>query len=241
VKGGLPVEVAGELLTLLPDYAVYWNDERTLIIADPHWGKEATFRAHGIPIPPGVMRRDLMRLTECVIRHGAERLVVLGDLMHARKGRDEAATIAEIAAWRQMVPKLECVLIRGNHDRTAGDPAPEWGFSIVDEPHRFGPFVMRHFPAETPDDFDEGFVLAGHLHPKVRLSAGRRETLKLPCFHLTQQQLVLPAFSSFVDGATIQPGDGDRVFVVADRQVIEVRTDSADSPADPVSSERAES
>ncbi|QDT39767.1 ligase-associated DNA damage response endonuclease PdeM [Stratiformator vulcanicus] len=237
MQHGLPVEVAGELLTLLPDHAVFWNDERALIIADPHWGKEATFRAHGIPIPAGVMRRDLLRLTDCVTKHKAERLIVLGDLMHARTGRDEAATMQEIAEWRKMVPKLECILIRGNHDRSAGDPAPEWGFSVVDEPHRFGPFELRHFPLDASEaaprrSADDPFVLAGHLHPKVKLAATPQETLKLPCFYLGASQFVLPAFSSFVDGGLISPVEGDRVFVVADSQVIEVRTDTCTESAD---------
>ena len=47
---GLPVTLAGEAVVLLPQRAIAWPSAQTLIIADPHWGKAAAFRAHGLPV-----------------------------------------------------------------------------------------------------------------------------------------------------------------------------------------------
>ena len=49
----LNVHVAGEDLLLLPEKAVYWPAEQMLIVADIHFGKAASFRALGVPVPRG--------------------------------------------------------------------------------------------------------------------------------------------------------------------------------------------
>src|SRR4051812_21860727 len=107
-------------LTLLPQRAIYWHDRRTLLIADPHFGKAATFRNAGIPIPRGTTTADLARLDGALDSTKAERLFFLGALLPAKPGR-AAATPAVIGAWRPRREQLDVVLVRGNHDRSAGD------------------------------------------------------------------------------------------------------------------------
>jgi metallophosphoesterase superfamily enzyme len=111
------------------------------------------------------------------------------------------------------------VLVRGNHDRRAGDPPPELGVAGVDAPASQPPFVLAHHPTSS----DDGYVLAGHLHPGVRLAgpAGLRE--RLPCFWIREHVAVLPAFGDFTGLADVAPEAGDRVFVVAAGEVMEVR------------------
>jgi metallophosphoesterase superfamily enzyme len=45
---------------------------------------------------------------------------------------------------------------------------------------------------------------------------------RLPCFWLTPRTAVLPAFGSFTGSAAVVPSPGDRVFVVADGEVLPV-------------------
>ena len=47
------VECRGQQLDLLAERAIHWIEQRTLLIADPHFGKASVFRASGIPIPSG--------------------------------------------------------------------------------------------------------------------------------------------------------------------------------------------
>ena len=56
--------IAGEDVQLLPERALYWPRACTLVVADVHWGKAATFRAAGIPIPSGTTTEDLARLDQ---------------------------------------------------------------------------------------------------------------------------------------------------------------------------------
>jgi uncharacterized protein len=95
------VRLAGEDVMLLPERALYWPRAASLVAADFHWGKGATFRAAGIPVPTGTTGDDLRRLDGALQRTCARRLIILGDLFHARAGRIATRTLAELRAWRE--------------------------------------------------------------------------------------------------------------------------------------------
>lgn len=211
---GLCWSWAGEELVLLPSGAVWWPRQETVLIADPHFGKAATFRATAIPIPDGT-EHDLLRLTKVLRETAARRLIILGDLLHARRGRCPT-TFAAVTQWREERAEVELVLVRGNHDLGAGDPPAEWNIACLPEPWLCEPFVLQHHdtPAGRP-------ALAGHRHPKIRLSAGG-DQLQLPCFHWRDELLVLPAWTEFADSGLIRRSTGDRVFVLAGEAVVEV-------------------
>ena len=134
---------------LLPERALFWPRTGTLVAADLHWGKGATFRAAGIPIPVGGTGDDLARLDAALLRTCARRLVVLGDLFHARAGRIATGTLAELRRWRDLRSELEILLVRGNHDRHAGDPPADLRINCVNAPAFVPPFELRHEPAES--------------------------------------------------------------------------------------------
>lgn len=226
------LELRGEALRLLPERAVYWPARRALIIADPHFGKAAAFRAGGVPIPGGTTTAMLRRLDAALERAGAARLVVLGDLLHARSGR-APRTLDEVAAWRAARPGLLITLIRGNHDRRAGDPPAEWRVECLDAPAAETPFVWLHEPpdavvqavelasASQPGQVElQGYPIAGHVHPAVALG-GNGRALTLPCFYFGRDYGLLPAFGEFTGTAVVRPRAGERVFVLAGEEIIE--------------------
>jgi DNA ligase-associated metallophosphoesterase len=217
VSSTLPLRLAGTDVALLAERALFWPSARALIIADVHWGKAAAFRAATVPIPRGTTAADLARLDGALARTGATRLVILGDLVHAREGVT-AETVRTLAAWRATQPTLEITLVRGNHDLAAGDPPAELRIACVDAPHPLGPFELHHHPATGVD----GYALAGHLHPVAVLAGAGRQRLRLPCFHFGARGGVLPAFGSFTGGAVVEPTPGDRVAVIAESAVLEV-------------------
>jgi DNA ligase-associated metallophosphoesterase len=211
------VTVTGEELVLLPAKAAYWPRRRTLLIADPHWGKPDTFRAAGVPIATDATFADLDRLALALAETGAERLAILGDLFHAKAGRSPHL-FAAVADWLERHRSLDVLLVRGNHDRHAGDPPPAWGFRCESEPVADGPFALRHMPEPTPDRY----TLAGHVHPAVTLRGAGRQRLTLPAFVFGGRVGLLPAFGGFTGTAAVAPGPADRAFVVADGEVIAV-------------------
>lgn len=86
--GAIEIEFGDQQLALLPDRAVWWPLARTLFIADSHFGKAATFRAAGLPIPDAT-ETDLARLDRLLQSTIARRLIVLGDLLHNKRGITE--------------------------------------------------------------------------------------------------------------------------------------------------------
>jgi uncharacterized protein len=209
------IDIQGEQLHLLPEHAIYCERTQTLFIADVHLGKAATFRANHIPMPEGNMSADLARLTQAIERTQVNKLIILGDLFHAAKGRDEQ-THELFSVWRDQHADLDLILVQGNHDQKAGDPLDKWKIRCVDGPTSGPLFILSHIPIEPAT----GYALAGHLHPAVQLAGQARQTVKLPCFWFTKHCGILPAFGSFIDNATVRPEVGDKIFVLTDSHVL---------------------
>ncbi|KOP59034.1 ligase-associated DNA damage response endonuclease PdeM [Pseudomonas tremae] len=208
MKPYLPVTLAGEELWLLADKAIYYPAERTLLIADAHFGKAAAYRKLGQPVPHGTTQTNLRRLDTLLNTYACHQLIFLGDFLHAPESH-AAGTLAALEQWRAERSTLKITLIRGNHDKRAGDPPAYLGIDVVAEPLVLGPFALQH----EPDPHPKLHVLAGHVHPVYRLHGRGRQSLRLACFYLGQRVSLLPAFGEFTGGFRIQPMDNTQVYV----------------------------
>jgi len=211
--GALDIVVFGEQLSLLPQRAVLWRTRKMLIVADIHFGKAAAFRAGGIPVPHGTTRANLDALDAVIAAHAVRHIVFLGDFLHAKTAR-APATLLALQRWRDSHPDLHLTLVRGNHDRHAGDPPLSLEVEVVDEPWRIGPLALCHHPQELAG----AYALAGHVHPVVRLAVAR-DSLRLPCFVFGEKQATLPAFGAFTGGYEISGKQGEQWFVCTDDRV----------------------
>jgi DNA ligase-associated metallophosphoesterase len=209
--------IAGVELHLLPQRAVYWPREQMLLVADPHFGKAAAFRAGGVPVPRGTTTENLRRLDAALAVTDARRLVFLGDFLHAREGR-APETLRVLNEWRATHAGMDMLLVRGNHDARAGDPPRELEIRCENGPVPAAPFVFAHHPVAS----DDGYVLAGHIHPGVLLHGAGRQFERLPCFWFGEKTAVLPAFGEFTGLASVDVREGDGVWVVADGEVLKV-------------------
>jgi DNA ligase-associated metallophosphoesterase len=203
-----------------PDRTLYWPATKTLILADPHFGKAQHFRGAGIPVPAGTTRRNLEVIDAALADTGAERLVVLGDFFHAHLGVTPGL-IDQLRAWRDAHPSLEIVNIRGNHDRHAGDPPESLRIACRSHP---GPDTLDATVAfaHEPREHAAAVTLCGHVHPGVRLDGPAKSRMRVACFHVTEKVAVLPAFGAFTGMKVIEPRRGDRVFAVGPDAVVEV-------------------
>jgi DNA ligase-associated metallophosphoesterase len=220
----IAIEQSGERLQLLPERALSWPRRRTVFIADAHFGKDAHFRRAGIPIPAGPSRGDLERLGSIVDTCAAERLIVLGDFLHADP--DPAEPFLEaFRAWRRQRSSLDLAAVIGNHDRHGGVSRLNEGLRWLEDGRNEGPFVLRHEPEASPD----GYVLAGHLHPVIRLRGPGGDRLRLPVFWFARRFAVLPSFGTFTGGYAIRHHAGDRVFAAGPDGVLDVSRPAAAS------------
>lgn len=207
-----PVHLAGERLMLCPEGVLHWPAERTLAVSDLHLEKGSAAAARGVMLPPFDTRDTLHRLALAVRRHGARRLLFLGDSFHDDAGpaRMDAADAALLKRLCGMVE--ECVWVSGNHDRAQG--VAEW---------RRGRLVFRHEAAATVPRTEA--EISGHFHPKATMRT-RAGGITRPCFLLCANRLVLPAFGSFTGGLNVlDPAfaplvrSAVRVFLVGDARL----------------------
>ena len=185
----------GTALQLLPQRALWWPAARMVMVADVHFGKAATFRRAGQPVPHGTTADNPARLVAVLAATSADHLVFLGDFLHARSGAADALW-QQLLPWRQRHAHVAMTLVRGNHDLHAGDPPASLAMALVHEPWQpcaTVPVLACHHPQAVAGHT----VIAGHLHPTLRLRGPGRDTLRTPCFGWGEGQLVLPAFGAF--------------------------------------------
>ena len=227
--GSCTITLGGHELHLRPDKTVWWPARRTLLVADLHLGKVTAFAAGGVPIDPKIgllaAGRDLALLANAVSSTGAERIIILGDLIHAKGSRD-AKLLGHVAAWRGTISETEILLIRGNHDSKAGDPPASWIMTVCDEGRDEHGLVLLHVPRSHRTCTPQGApAVCGHVHPVVTLGdlpgcGGQRE--RVACFVRTNNELILPAFGSFTGGGRVSPAADTRLYLIAGSRVMAV-------------------
>lgn len=216
-SGCVVIAVAGQSVRLEPARVAYWEDARSVIVADLHLGKCEALGAMGVPMPAGMLEKQLATLGAVITGSKAARVIVVGDLLHAPAGLTEKM-IECVGTWRDSVD-AEIVVVPGNHDRKLEDVAARWRMTVTGPRWEEGPFAFEHVP---PAGSNAGkFLWCGHLHPAVYLRAGG-DSLKLACFHVGPSRAVLPAFSTFTAGGQLPLRAGDRRFAVAEGEVVEV-------------------
>ncbi len=213
--------IAVEGIELLPGRAAFLPASRSLLVADLHLGKAATFRRAGIPVPEGSSRGDLRRLAALLGATDARRLLILGDLLHAAAGCTPAV-IAEFRALRDTFPGVLFHLVLGNHDGAAGRHREALGLDACSERLDEPPHHFVHAADGGVDTRTAGLTVAGHVHPRVVLRSAAGDRLAERCFHLDAGILTLPAFGSFTGGSTIGVTPASRAWIAGDQAVVEV-------------------
>jgi DNA ligase-associated metallophosphoesterase len=218
ICAGLDFNFLDQELVLLPQKAIYWKQQKALIAADVHLGKVGHFRKAGIAVPRNMEQSDLATLSDLIFEHRPERLIFLGDLFHS----DMNADWEWFRLWRQQFPKLEIILIRGNHDIINDQHYYDLNIALHDQ-LLVGPFLMLHHPLnEIQLQQTEGYVFCGHIHPGVCIIGRGRQSITLPCFAFGKKQAVLPSFGRFTGRVAIRQQKADRVFGVLEDKVIAI-------------------
>jgi uncharacterized protein len=203
-------------LQLLADRAMLWRDRRALVIADWHLGKASVFRARGVPVPTGTSARDYARLDALLDSTDATRIIVLGDLLHARESEN---SLDALRAWRDRRPALRLEVVPGNHDRHVGADALDRVVTRLDALHEESGVLWTHQPiddAPLP-------VVAGHVHPVAQLTDFDGSGVRVPCFAAGARQLILPSFGSFTGGSVMRAEPGQTLYACAAGRVVEIR------------------
>ncbi|WP_353229156.1 ligase-associated DNA damage response endonuclease PdeM [Novosphingobium sp.] len=184
--------------------ALYWAEERALLVADLHLEKASYFATHGQMLPPYDSRETLERLAVTLRVTGARRVFCLGDNFHdaAGPGRLDPHAAGMLAA---LTRATDWVWITGNHDTAGGPPAAHdtagkaSASATVPGTHLdetcIAGVILRHEarPGETRPE------LSGHFHPRLRV-VQRGRTITRACVVASESRMVLPAFGALTGG-----------------------------------------
>ncbi|MBA3829780.1 MAG: ligase-associated DNA damage response endonuclease PdeM [Taibaiella sp.] len=210
----LDIELKGENLKLLPERAIWWPSESTLIIADLHWGKAGHFRKNGIAIPHSAQPKDELRLAKIIKETNAERLFIAGDLFHSRDNKE----VDNFTYWRREHSQLQIDLVIGNHDILPKEKYEGWQMQWHTNSYCIGPFCIAH--DEQQDT--ELYTIHGHIHPAVMINGkGHQAGMKLCCFAQDAKHFILPAFGSFTGSHIIDKNGYQHIYVIAESEVIQ--------------------
>ncbi len=197
----LPTEISINIrqqeVILRGDGTVFIPDQRALLVADLHLGKDASFRAGGIPVPAGINAATLMALAKSIESTHPETLYLLGDLIHDRDSMSDDL-IEDFAFWRAKHRDLLVTLIRGNHDRHVKQFPESWDLKVVREID-IEPFQLRHEVSEASLAASDLVQFGGHWHPVITTGRGA-DKMRLRCFVVEPRQVTLPAFGGFKGG-----------------------------------------
>jgi DNA ligase-associated metallophosphoesterase len=183
-------------VTLVADCtgALYWPDEKLLVIADLHLEKGSAFAARGVLLPPYDTATTLAGLARLIERYAPDLVIALGDSFHDGGGPSRMADINR-AALKALQRRRDWIWIAGNHDP---DPAENIGGRFADV-LALGPLTFRHEPSAHPCDGE----IAGHLHPLARV-ARRGRAVSRRCFASDGRRLVMPAFGAYAGGLNVR-------------------------------------
>jgi DNA ligase-associated metallophosphoesterase len=218
VNSFVSFNLLGQDLLLLPQRAIYWCQGKTLIAADVHLGKVGHFRKAGIAVPRDMEQNELAVLSDLIFEHKPKKIIFLGDFFHSDMNADWDWFIL----WRSQFPKLEIILIKGNHDIIDDKYYEQLNIVLYDQ-LLIGPFLMVHHPLIEEDlQQAKGYSFCGHIHPGVSLAGRARQQVTLPCFAFGARQAILPSFGKFTGRVAIRSNKSDRIFAIAKDKVIAI-------------------
>src|ERR1700682_5980537 len=194
------LDVAGVTLVADLSGALFWEQQRLLVVSDLHLEKGSSFATRGVLLPPYDTVATLGRLGAVIARHNPRTVIALGDSFHDRDAHDRlSAPNRDIIAAFQL--RRDWIWIAGNHDPALPS---DLGGLVADEV-AIGPIAFRHEPTGASGE------IAGHLHPKARVST-RGRSMERRCFACDGERAVMPAFGAYTGGLNIRDAAFSKIF-----------------------------
>ena len=210
----MEIDLAHQRVHLLVQRALWWPAQKTLIIADVHWGKGGHFRRHGIALPVRTGQANETRLADLVRKLGVERLIIAGDLFHSA----DNAEVENFTHWRNAHQSLHIDFVMGNHDILPRERYEGWNLTLQPETLLLEPFLIAHDCVESTH-----FVIHGHIHPGVRIGGRGRAGVAVACFAQDKKRMILPAFGAFTGNYYLDPAGFSAMYALGDEEVLRVK------------------
>lgn len=206
------LQIHGQHFILHPTGALHWEEQEMLLISDVHLGKVTHFRKFGAAVPSTVIHKNFELLDLVMTYFRPNHLCFLGDLFHSHINSEWQFFENWIYKYNS---KLK--LVAGNHDIISPLKYEALGIELQDK------FVLKKFLLTHEPQIRSGFFnISGHIHPAVRLKGKGRQSLKLPCFFKSKDQLILPAFGKFTGTHVLPVARDNEIFACTRTEVLKI-------------------
>lgn len=183
-------------LILHPSRALFIKSHETLIIGDLHIGIEES-ELIGFRVQTKEMLERALNLIDFF---KAKKIIINGDIKHSFARNYEQAELEIKLFFNVLSKKVEVIIIKGNHDNYLQNILKE-KFNIL-ENIKLGDYFITHghkFYDWKKQNCKK--VIIANEHPVIILRDEVETYVKLPCFLIFNNLIVIPAFNPLSGGA----------------------------------------
>lgn len=179
-------------------YAVYLPKYDIAIVSDLHIGYEGVLQSQGVMMPKYQKKILMERIEKIIEKFNPGLLIINGDFKHEfgknlHQEWNEARDILKFIS-----DKTNVILIRGNHDNFLKTITSKMNIKLLDF-YEIGDIKIFH----GHKDMEGKRKIIGHEHPSISLRDRIGATIKLPCFMVSKNIIVLPALSPLATGVDV--------------------------------------
>ena len=188
MQSPVPHTIQKQHLWLSAERCIFWEDEKSLIVSDLHFGKTGHFRKSGIAVPQNVFKEDMQRLVAQIQHFQPKHLIVVGDFFHSNANKE----LELFKKWRENFPGISIHLIKGNHDILQEDWYTSCDIKLNEEEMKISNFTFIHDISHSVNDklSTANYFFSGHIHPGIRISGLGKQSLCFPCFYFGKKYAV---------------------------------------------------
>src|SRR5687767_10891346 len=161
--------ISGHTFWLSAHRALYWQEQKALILSDLHFGKTGHFRKAGIAVPQAVFKEDLQRLVSLIHYFAPQQIIAVGDLFHSRANLE----LELFKKWRHNFDNIAFRLVKGNHDILQDDWYKACNIEVIEPELCIDGICFTH---DNTTVKNAAYTFCGHLHPGVSVHGLGRQT-----------------------------------------------------------------
>jgi len=219
-------KIQKQQLWLSAERCIFWEEEKSLIISDLHFGKTGHFRKSGIAVPQSVYKEDLQRFVMQIQYFQPSKIIVVGDFFHSKANKE----LELFQKWRESFSHISIHLVKGNHDILETTWYAQCNIMLSAREMSVSSFTFIHdisvsesLSQNNSTCTSSNYFFSGHIHPAIRLSGAGKQSLCFPCFYFAKEYAVLPAFGGFTGVALIEPERDENVFAIVKNKLVQLQ------------------
>jgi len=191
-NGSCRILLCGKSFVADQSGALYWPDEKTLIVSDLHLERGSYLTDEGVVLPPYDTASVFEKLEDALDRYDPHRVIALGDSFCPES---EARLSAHDADWLyDLMEDRDWFWICGPEDGAIPDC---FGGTVL--PHvTLGGIKFRYEPVRAPVSHE----IAGRMHPVAQISE-YGHVMRGRCYVSNGMRLILPSMGKYSVGANV--------------------------------------